>query len=99
VPRAGDFRVQPQHGGLLEAAGSHGRGRRAGPGRSSLRHLATITYARVDMIRAQDGRLALMELEAIEPDLYFRCFAPEGGRNFGEAVLRRAIDQGCDKSS
>lgn len=93
---AGDFRVQPQHGGLLEALVPDAEV--VGLARAALAAApATITYARVDMIRAQDGRLALMELEAIEPDLYFR-FAPEGGRNFGEAVLR-AIDQGCDKSS
>jgi hypothetical protein len=44
-----------------------------------------LTYARVDLIRAPDGALRLMELEAIEPDLYLE-HAPDGGAAFAAAV-------------
>ncbi len=44
-----------------------------------------LSYCRIDLIRALDGRLALMELEAIEPDLFLE-HAPDGGAMFGVAV-------------
>ena len=31
-----------------------------------------LPYARVDLVRAQDGTLRLIELEVIEPQLYLR---------------------------
>jgi glutathionylspermidine synthase len=34
-------------------------------------------YARVDLVRRHDGRLALIEYEAIEPDLYLEYGARE----------------------
>lgn len=81
----GDFRVQPQYGGQMspyapdqEARGLAEATLAAAP--------APPVYARVDMARMSDGRLALMELEAVEPDLYF-AFAPDGGEAFARAVL------------
>lgn len=81
----GDFRVQPQYGGQMtpyapdqEARGLAEAALAAAPARP--------VYARVDMARLPDGRLALMELEAVEPDLYF-AFAPDGGEAFARAVL------------
>ncbi|MES2058379.1 MAG: transporter [Pseudomonadota bacterium] len=69
VAIAGDFRVQPQFGGVFtrfdpDAAqlALVGKVMAALPGRP--------LYARVDLLRLPDGTLALMELEAIEPDLY-----------------------------
>jgi glutathione synthase/RimK-type ligase-like ATP-grasp enzyme len=87
VAAEGDFRVQPQFGG------------RFAPYQPSLeavdlaqnvlsRAPQGLVYARTDMLRDMDGRLALMELEAIEPDLYF-AYAPDSGDAFGRAVLRR----------
>ena len=46
-------------------------------------------YARVDMLRGQDGAPVLLELEAVEPNLYFNEF-PEGAPRLAEAILRRA---------
>lgn len=46
-------------------------------------------YARVDLVRGLDGRLALIELEAIEPYL-FLSFAPFAATRFVEA-LRAAV--------
>jgi hypothetical protein len=84
IPEAGDFRVQEQFGGrevtieapaaalvLAEAALA------AAPG--------PLTYARVDMVRGEDGRFYLMELELIEPSL-FLDHASDGGTAFVAAV-------------
>ncbi len=80
-----DFRVQPQFGARLsaftptdEAFDLAARTLAAAPD--------GLVYARIDMVRDLEGRLALMELEAIEPDLYF-SLAPDRGRAFAEAVL------------
>ncbi len=91
VAASGDFRVQPQYGGQF---------RRLAPDSEAmdLAHAvlkaapAGIVYARIDMVRDQQGRLCLMELEAIEPDLYFD-YADQGGVAFGEAVLARILQQ------
>jgi len=84
---AGDFRVQPQFGGRFtpyrpdaEALELAHRVLSAAP--------QDLAYARIDMLRDMDGQLSLMELEAIEPDLYF-AYAPDAGDAFGRAVLRR----------
>lgn len=86
VARQGDFRVQPQFGstigpitpppGALDVAG---KVLAAAPGR--------LTYCRIDLIRHPDGTLRLMELEAIEPDLFLE-YAPEAGAVFAAAVKR-----------
>jgi hypothetical protein len=47
----------------------------------------TPLYARVDMVRGQDGRLLLMELEVIEPFLF-----PHDGPGIG-AMLGRALER------
>ena len=69
VPARGDFRVQPQYGGTHEAVKPSAEAIRiaeaalaAAPGDP--------LYARVDLIRDGSGRLALIELELIEPALY-----------------------------
>lgn len=69
VAKPGDFRIQPQFGGTLS---------RIAPLPEALsvaaQALAALpeapVYARVDLIRVPGSGLALMELEAIEPDLY-----------------------------
>jgi hypothetical protein len=39
-----------------------------------------LLYARVDLVRGLDGRPALIELELIEPDLFFREMPEAAGR-------------------
>jgi glutathione synthase/RimK-type ligase-like ATP-grasp enzyme len=85
VARPGDFRVQPQYGSTLtrvaapdEAFVAAHRVLEAAP--------ANLAYARVDLIRVEDGSLALMELELIEPDLYLR-HAPDRREAFAKAML------------
>ena len=86
VARAGDFRVQPQFGSTIgpiipppSALDIAQAVLAATPGR--------LTYARVDLIRHPDGTLRVMELEAIEPDLFLE-HAPEAGAVFAAAVVR-----------
>lgn len=71
APKAADFRVQEEHGGLITAIEPTDQLRKAGS-----QVLASIgrelLYARVDLVRDSDGEFALMELELIEPALYFR---------------------------
>lgn len=69
VARAGDFRIQPQFGGRLTRADADADALSIATHALAALPAAPL-YARVDLIRLPDGGLALMELEAIEPDLY-----------------------------
>ena len=71
TPKAGDFRVQEEHGaeitptappqGLLDVA------------QRVFSHIEPLpVYGRGDWVRGPDGRFLLMELELIEPSLYLR---------------------------
>ena len=87
IPKAGDFRVQEEHGAdiqaveppnaLLDVAGALFR---------SLRPLPT--YGRGDWVRDKDGRYLLMELELIEPSLYLRTDSGAAAR-FALALDKR----------
>ena len=46
-------------------------------------------YARVDLIRLDDGTLGVIELELIEPSLWLE-HAPDRGASFAAAVAARA---------
>ncbi len=85
VAVGGDFRVQPQFGGQVDAIV---------PTRE-MRALAETTlaaapegavYARIDLIRGTDEDLKLMEMEAIEPDLYLG-YSQGATSRFVRAVL------------
>lgn len=86
VAKAGDFRVQPQFGStigpIVPPPGALAVAEKvlaAAPGR--------LTYCRIDLIRHPDGTLRVMELEAIEPDLFLE-HAPEAGAVIAAAVVR-----------
>jgi len=80
----GDYRIQSKYGGKETSVD---------PPADDLSDAAAIIamldeaplYARVDMVRGEDGQLVLMELEAIEPYLY-----PVEGQRLGE-MLAEAI--------
>lgn len=88
VPKAGDFRVQEEHGGDIRpdprptpdlvAVARHAVAAVAG----------APLYARVDMVRDEAGQPRLMELELVEPALYFRTDTASPGR-FADALLAR----------
>lgn len=84
-PAAGDYRVQDMYGGTNHPYQ---------PAADEV-ELATLalsatpaptTYARVDMVRLQGGRPAVMELELIEPELFLGV-APEAPARFAEVLL------------
>ncbi len=88
VAAKGDFRVQPQFNAIVEAWRPDAEARLAADAAIAAAPGGAL-YARVDLIRALDGKLALMEYEAIEPDLYF-CHDAEAGDRFATA-LKAAI--------
>jgi glutathione synthase/RimK-type ligase-like ATP-grasp enzyme len=47
-----------------------------------------LLYARVDLLRGEDGRPLLMELEVLEPSLFFRA-CPAAAEAMADAVVRR----------
>ncbi|MEZ4647394.1 MAG: hypothetical protein R3E97_01180 [Candidatus Eisenbacteria bacterium] len=86
MPKSGDFRVQEEYGGLITPAD---------PPRDLVEACGAIAglfdppllYARVDIVRT--GELfVLMELELIEPALYFRI-VPGAAETFADAIARR----------
>jgi hypothetical protein len=83
-PQPGDFRVQPEFQGIIAAHDPAPDEREA-----AQRVLAAVDepllYARIDFVRGLTGEPQLIELEAIEPDLYL-AFAPDKGATFAAAV-------------
>ena len=83
-PKAGDYRVQPHLGGTEVPCPPP-------DGAVELAHAALAAapadaaYARVDMVRDNEGRLAIIELELIEPALWLQ-HAPDGGESFAQAL-------------
>ncbi len=97
TPKAGDFRVQEEHGADIKAAQ---------PPEALLdtahELFASIeplpTYGRGDWVRGPDGRYLLMELELIEPSLYLRTdsgaaarFARAFDKRFQKFASKRAL--------
>jgi glutathione synthase/RimK-type ligase-like ATP-grasp enzyme len=86
VPKAGDFRVQDDHGGKWT------------PYEPTVEQIAfaqramqSVTplpqYGRVDMVRGNDGGWQIMELELIEPELWLRT-KPEAAQRLAQAIAR-----------
>ncbi len=87
TPKRGDFRVQEEHGGGTElknpSAKDLKQANRALNGFSE-----DCLYARVDMVRSEEGDLRLMELELIEPQLFFGVYP---------AAIETLVDAFCLK--
>ncbi len=85
VPKSADFRVQEEHGGRLLVHHADPQQKRI-----SEQVLAAIPelplYARIDLVRYQDS-YALMEVELIEPSLYFNL-DNDSPQRFAQAVQR-----------
>lgn len=86
-PKAGDFRVQEEHGGQIKAYQPDEDMLRAAS-RAMAALPEPVLYGRVDLVRLADGRWGVIEIELIEPSLYFP-YAPESTEKFAEAVDRR----------
>ncbi|TRD10524.1 hypothetical protein FGU71_00685 [Erythrobacter insulae] len=87
-PAAGDYRIQSLYGGTESMHE---------PGTAEIEAASAIIaalpfpaplYARIDMLRAVDGRLTIMEAELIEPYLYPEQ-GPDLGRRLALAVAKR----------
>ena len=93
TPKTADFRVQEEHGGLIQPV-------RATPelcaeGDAVLAALdETPLYARVDVVRSGSADpFWLMELELIEPSLYLRT-DPDAAERFARALVERMAVSG-----
>jgi glutathione synthase/RimK-type ligase-like ATP-grasp enzyme len=84
--RTGDFRVQRDFGGSLEPF-APAPALRAFADHVMAQVPAPTLYARVDLVQAARGPL-LMELELIEPELYF-LVAPEAADRMAAAIVRQ----------
>lgn len=84
LPGRGDFRVQEEHGGMIQAIEPSRQLRRTADEVLAVIP-ETALYARIDFVRESGEQYCLMELELIEPSLYFR-FDPAAARRFAEAV-------------
>lgn len=90
VPKAGDFRVQEEHGADIQAVVAPGDLVDIAEGVLQLVEPRPV-YARVDFVHDNERGYLLMELELIEPSLYLRTCAgaPEKfARAFDEHVRR-----------
>lgn len=77
-PRAGEFRVQPYHGGETWPCAHPPDGAIELAKAALAAAPAPATYARVDIIPDDEGTLRIMELELIEPALFLDHAADEG---------------------
>lgn len=84
TPATGDFRVQEEHGGLIQAVQPTAKLLAAGQSVMQLIH-PTPLYARADFVRDEANDFLLMELELIEPSLYLRMDG-RAPRRFARAI-------------
>lgn len=71
APKEHDFRVQEEHGGIISTVDPPQE--LLNSGQRALTAIGPVPlYARVDVVRNDKGNFVLMELELIEPALYFR---------------------------
>lgn len=93
VPKDGEFRVQIEFGGTYTptkptareaevALAAHAHAARAH------NHAAPLLYARVDLVEPEPGEPAVIELEMIEPELFFPI-VPHAAPRFADALLDR----------
>ncbi|MGB3542857.1 ATP-grasp domain-containing protein [Rubrivirga sp.] len=89
TPVAGDFRVQEEYGGrIVGVEPEPALVELAGAALEAVPHDQPLLYARVDAVRRGDGTFAIMELELIEPSLYFP-FAEGSAARFADAIAGR----------
>ncbi|MCB2154846.1 hypothetical protein KQI84_08150 [bacterium] len=87
-PKSGDFRVQEEHGGVMEPITPTDEMHAASEAALAAIPGETL-YARIDLARCPDGGLGVMEVEVIEPSLYFNM-DPDSAARFVDAFERIA---------
>ena len=86
-PKSGDYRIQEAYGGTSVTVEPQPADRAAAQAVLDVMDAPPL-YARVDMVRGQDGGLMLMELEVLEPYLY-PVQGPQIGAMLGKALARK----------
>lgn len=87
TPKQNDFRVQEEHGGIIKAVKPDEKLLREG--KEAMRSLPDLPlYARVDFVRDEKDNFLIMEIELIEPSLYF-SFDSKSPKKFAQAVDNR----------
>ena len=84
-PRAGDFRVQPEHHGTTQACALPDGALAVAEAALAIAPTPA-AYARIDLIRGAEDVLQVMELELIEPALFLDC-SPGAAERFAKAML------------
>jgi len=84
----GDYRIQSRYGGYEEAIEPDARDTAAAKAILTKIPGETPLYARIDMLRSEEGTLLLMEAELIEPYLYPQQ-GPKLGTMLAEAIAKR----------
>lgn len=84
TPKPGDFRVQEEHGGIIRS--HHPAQDLLETGERTLAAIRErLLYARIDLVRLSDGSPAVIEVELIEPSLYFP-YDPASPARFAHAL-------------
>jgi glutathione synthase/RimK-type ligase-like ATP-grasp enzyme len=92
TPKRGDFRVQEEHGGVIRSVVPEPSLEAAAQQAMHALEAATGAvplYARLDLVRLEDGGWGVMELELIEPSLYFPYDA-QSPQRFAAALTARS---------
>lgn len=87
TPADGELRVQSHRGGTYERVDDAGAAALGAWVAEATGH--ELLFARIDLLRADDGAWQVGEVELTEPDLYLR-FAPHAADRLAAAVLARA---------
>jgi glutathione synthase/RimK-type ligase-like ATP-grasp enzyme len=83
--RPGDFRVQDEFGGTVELYSPNQN--EIAFAQSAVNACNPVpVYARVDVIKDNDGKLCLVELELLEPELWFRL-NPSSAKTFAYHIM------------
>jgi hypothetical protein len=98
TPKAGDYRIQSTYGGSEQTYTPTQAERNTARGILEVLDFTPL-YARVDLLRGQDGALKLIELELIEPYLYLPHAKGEGGENEGAQKFAAALNSALKKRS
>jgi glutathione synthase/RimK-type ligase-like ATP-grasp enzyme len=85
TPRKGDFRVQSDYGGIHELIDADPAWVREAERVLLLAIASPLVYARVDVVVTPAG-LVWMELEATDPELFFRL-EPRAAETFADAIV------------
>jgi len=85
----GDFRIQPQYGGVHEATPATAEATEVAVAALTAAPVDRPLYARVDLVTLDDGSSALIELELIEPALYLDV-EPQSADRLARALLAAA---------